>query len=437
MKKRTYGTGSVRETRPDKWELRYRVPGEAKPRSETVEAVSHKAAEKELRKKLNEIEEKRLGARLPLGTLFDVYLKEQRKMGHAQAPIVEMKINKHLRPYFGALDAYELTPVAVDDYVDQRLQAKPKPAIRTVNHELGILERTINLAREKRIASIQLFIEKLPGETVRQGFLEEATYSDFRAQLPPHQVPLFTTAYYTGIRAGELLFLLWQYVDFMAEIPLIKIPGEVTKNGKPRTIPLYHPDMLETLKFAYQTREARCPYIFQFRGRRLKSYRSAFERARNLVRLSKLLSPPLAERTGELTRKQLAALSRVPDAETPELFERTLDEHLTDQEIKEAIRNPDGVVSRVLFHDTRRTAIRNMERARVRRADARQISGHRTESIYLRYDIASEESALEAGNTLRQFHAQRQTKKIVGTLWDKQAEDEPKSEAANGTKPLN
>jgi integrase len=335
--------------------------------------------------------------------------------------------------------AVRSTPNRVRVNVEVNLDPSECPLIRlSVLSALGLNFRerqSISPAKAHRKHSA--LYREAAGRTVRQGFLEEATYSDFRAPVPTHQVPLFTTAYYTGIRAGELLFLLWQYVDFMAEIPLIKIPGEVTKNGKPRTIPLYHPDMLEVLKFAYQTREPRCPYIFQFRGRRLKSYRTAFERARNLVRLSKLLPPPLAERIGELTRKQLAALSRVPDAEMPELFERTLDEHLTDQQIKEAIRNPDGVVSRVLFHDTRRTAIRNMERARVRRADARQISGHRTESIYLRYDIASEESALEAGTTRRQFHAQQQTKKIVRNLWDKRAGNEPKSEAANGAKQLN
>jgi hypothetical protein len=63
---------------------------------------------------------------------------------------------------------------------------------------------------------------------------------------------------------------------------------------------------------------------------------------------------------------------------------------------------------------TRRTAVRNMERAQVRRADARQISGHRTESVYVRYDIASEQGAFEAAEKLRDFHAKQQARKIVG-----------------------
>ena len=90
----------------------------------------------------------------------------------------------------------------------------------------------------------------------------------------------------------------------------------------------------------------------------------------------------------------------------------------------------------MLFHDTRRTAIRNMERARVRRADARQISGHRTESVYLRYDIAGEESALEAAETLRKYQAQ-QARKIVGNSWDAPSETGAKKEASGKANSLN
>lgn len=123
-------------------------------------------------------------------------------------------------------------------------------------------------------------IDKIPGETVRQGFLEEFVYRAIRDKLPAHQVPLFTVAYYTGIRAGELLNPKWEYVDFFGEIPLIKIPGEVAKTGKPRTIPLYHPEMIETVKFAYQARNPSCPWMFQFRGKRLRDYRQGWEDAR-------------------------------------------------------------------------------------------------------------------------------------------------------------
>src|SRR5260370_11454514 len=58
-----------------------------------------------------------------------------------------------------------------------------------------------------------------------------------------------------------------------------------------------------------------------------------------------------------------------------------------------------------LFHDLRRTAARNMIRGGVPQSIAKRVTGHRSDSMFQRYDIASMDDKLEAIQKARGYAA--------------------------------
>jgi len=68
-------------------------------------------------------------------------------------------------------------------------------------------------------------------------------------------------------------------------------------------------------------------------------------------------------------------------------------------------------VPELLFHDLRRSAVKNMEDAGIPRKTAMQITGHKTESIYASYHIVSDRDIRNAGAKLAKHLGERETGK--------------------------
>jgi len=295
--------------------------------------------------------------RVKLAELFTDVENDYRLRNRKSIDDVESRIRLHLLPAFGHLRARSLTTEDRTRYVLARRNAGASNS--TINRELAILRRAYKLgasADPPKVLRVPRIL-KLEEDNVRTGFLEHDQYVRLRDELPTHVQLLFVVGYHTGIRRGELLNIRWAQVDLEANE--IKLSSSATKNKKPRTVPIYG-EMKAWLELEKQKRDqlqSSCQWVFSKGGRRLGDFRKVWANACQKVDL--------------------------PD---------------------------------LLFHDLRRSAVRNMERAGVPRNVAMEISGHRTESVYRRYDIVSQRDLQRAGAALEKYLATqlrpREEKKI-------------------------
>jgi integrase len=182
-------------------------------------------------------------------------------------------------------------------------------------------------------------------DNVRTEFFEEAEVTAILEALPEAVRPVVRFAHLTGWRIpSEVLTLTWDRVDFFAGV--IRLDPGTTKNREGRTFPFDVSPELESL-LKSQRLEAElgslssggkiAPWVFHRNGRQIKSFRGAWARA-----------------------------------------------------CKDA--NLEGRVG----HDFRRTAVRNFVRAGVPERVAMMLTGHKTRSVFDRYNIVNE-ADLRAG----------------------------------------
>jgi integrase len=251
---------------------------------------------------------------------------------------------KNLRARLGHLRARDLTLDRLNAYVAARLDEGARPA--TVQTEMAILKRAVHLA-ERAGKARRLPFPILRISNTRQGFFEWEAFQAVLAALPSAIAALAEFAYLTGWRLGEILPLSWRQIDVKAGI--IRLEPGTTKNDDGRSFPFRALPALaallerqrETTTVTERETGRIIPWVFHREGKPIRDFRGAWARA----------------------------------CITAGLFDVS----------------PDGAKHPTrLFHDLRRTAVRNLERAGVSRSVAMKLTGHKTESVYRRYAIVSE-----------------------------------------------
>jgi integrase len=290
--------------------------------------------------------------------LQHLIITDYRKNGRRSMSRLQSSL-KHLGTFFDSWRVVDITEDAIDRYVGERLDEGAAAA--TVNRELAALRRMFRLGDRARMVERVPVFDLLTERNVRKGFIEEPEFAALCTELPPRQRPLAVVGYITGWRKGELLSRQWRHVDFDGGWLRLE-PGE-TKSGEGRQFPLV-PRLREALeaqaerKRAIEKRTGRIvdALFFHYGGSRagepIRDFRSAWQSA--------------CRRAG------------CPD---------------------------------LLFHDFRRTAVRNLVRAGVPEPVAMKLTGHLTASVFKRYAIVDESMLREGAEKLSALYDHRPTAK--------------------------
>jgi len=259
-------------------------------------------------------------------------------------PTFRVKIScGHLERFFGAkTKALDLGP-RVSAYIEERQKVAMDA---TIAHELATLGKMFSVAiREKVLQPAHRpHIPTLAVDNARQGFFTTSEVDAVCAHLAPEDAAVIRFLYLTGWRKGEILGhvakpfpLTWAQIDF--EVGEVRLAAGRTKNKQGRSFPF---DAMPALRELLDERRAHTTHVERTRG-----------------------------------------------IEVPHVFHRDDGSPVRDiRRVWATATRKAGLPGR-LIHDLRRSSVMNMERAGVPRSIAMSLSGHKTESIYRRYAIAS------------------------------------------------
>ena len=251
----------------------------------------------------------------------------------------DVERSKILGRHFGGMQADKVKPSMVESFQHKMLETKNRRGRKyrpaTVNRMIALMKRVFNLAiREDMALKNPCWkVAMLKENNRRDRTLTVEEFDRLVAELPEHVIPMVYAAYFTGMRRGEILNLTWEKVNM--RVGFIELEPEDTKNSEPRR--LYFNDVLWNIFRREYARKHRSGFVFTYRGRPLRDIKEGF---------------------------------------------------------KDALKR--AKIENFCFHDLRHTFNTNMRKAGVDQTVIMKLTGHKSLSMFNRYNTVDQDDALEA-----------------------------------------
>jgi integrase len=303
-------------------------------------------------------------------TVQELYLaveRDYKTQKHRSLEALQLRW-KHLKPFFGNIQATAVNKDMINTYIDARLLAGASNA--SINRELACLKRAFSLAKERILPPA--WPAKLKEANIRLGFVEDQQFAKLVEHAPELWLRTFLEiAYNLGWRKSEILNLRVRQVDVRHRPGTIRLDVGTTKTGEAREAPIFTTKMRELL-IACMTDKGPDDHV--------------------------------------LTRKK----------NQPVLDFRRRWEKLCD-----AAGLPDLIV-----HDFRRSAARNLRAAGIAESVAMKIVGWESAEMFRHYGIVDNKDKFVAMEQLEKYRSQEQVGHKVGHSRPDETQNEATAPAA-------
>jgi integrase len=277
------------------------------------------------------------------------FLNDYKVNGRASIRKAEESVKK-LKEHFSGRKVKDISTSIIQEYVLIRQEQKKKNG--TINRQLAALKRMLTLAARHeppKVARVPYIPMLSEAGNARSGFFEHEDYLALRGAVPDYLKPVVAIGYHTGFRREEILTLTWEQVDL--DRRRITLKAADTKTNEARMVVIT--DDLHKVLTAWKARRDEC----------YPSWPLVCYRVKN--------KQPVP--VGDFRKVWQTALKKI------------------------------GLEGR-LFHDFRRSAIRQMMKAGIPEKVAMMISGHKTRSVFDRYHIVNEADLDTAADKLNALY---------------------------------
>jgi integrase len=353
-----WGQGTVYKRGKTYW-IKYYQNG--KPYYESSKSDKYADAARLLSKRLADITDgKQAGLRLDKVMLAELVqnLKDDYNLKGQKRPRTT-----YLEKFFDSFRVVDVTSTEITRFINFRKEYGAANA--TINRELSALKKMLNLGAKSSPPKVDRVphITMLEENNVKKGFFKHQDFLKFREALPYHLKNFVTFAYKTGWRFSEISNLTWKQIDRKNNV--VRLDAGTTKNKQGRVIYL-DSELQDIIQQQFVNQLVGCKYVFHRVGHRINDFRVIWNTICRQIGLGYGYRI-----NGKYVKKWENKYQSGPT-----------------------------------MHDFRRSAVRNMVRAGIPERVAMSISGHKTRSVFERYNIVDEEDLKAAAEQQEKYLAQ-------------------------------